>query len=95
MRMKPFNMKLSDEDRVRLEAHRAALGLRSHADVVRQWIASPITAQRVVEPPNLPDVRQKAPIPLSKPVTSAADVQVGPVRPDYGSRLKKPKGKAP
>lgn len=33
--MKPFNMKLSDDDRARLERLRIALGLRSHAEVVR------------------------------------------------------------
>lgn len=47
--MKPFNMKLSDEDRAKLEAHRAKLGLRSHADVVRHWINAG-DAARAAEP---------------------------------------------
>ena len=33
-----FNVKLSDAERARLERHRAELGLRSHADVIRHWI---------------------------------------------------------
>lgn len=40
--MKPFNMKLSEEDRAKLELHRARLGLRSHVEVVRYWIAQPL-----------------------------------------------------
>jgi hypothetical protein len=36
--MKPFNIKLSDEHRAKLEAYRAARGLRSEADAVRDLI---------------------------------------------------------
>ncbi|WP_332763953.1 hypothetical protein [Phenylobacterium sp.] len=36
--MKPFNIKLSDEHRVKLEAYRASRGLRSEADAVRDLI---------------------------------------------------------
>lgn len=36
----PFNIKLSVEEKARLEEHRIALGLRSHAEVVRFWIAT-------------------------------------------------------
>lgn len=36
---KPFNVKLSDEEKAVLEAHRVRLGLRSHAGVIRRWIA--------------------------------------------------------
>lgn len=39
--MKLFTVKLTDEERDALEAHRAALGLRSQSDVVRRWIATP------------------------------------------------------
>lgn len=37
--MKLFTIKLSDEERERLERHRAALGLRAQTDVIRTWIA--------------------------------------------------------
>lgn len=37
--MKPFNIKLSDEDRAGLERARISMGVRSHAEVVRRWIA--------------------------------------------------------
>jgi hypothetical protein len=36
--MKPFNIKLSDEHRAKLEAYRASRGLRSEADAVRDLI---------------------------------------------------------
>lgn len=36
--LKPFNVKISEADKDRLEAHRVALGLRSHAEVIRYWI---------------------------------------------------------
>lgn len=39
-RIPPFTVTLSDVERERLDAHRAALGLRSLADVVRHWINS-------------------------------------------------------
>lgn len=39
MSKKPFNVELTEEERGKLEAHRARLGLRSQADVIRQWIA--------------------------------------------------------
>lgn len=37
--LKPFNVKLAEGDKDRLEAHRIALGLRSHAEVIRYWIS--------------------------------------------------------
>lgn len=37
--MKLFTVKLSDEERARLEEHRVLLGLRAHTDVIRHWIA--------------------------------------------------------
>ncbi len=40
--VKPFQIKLTETERERLEQHRAALGLRSHADVIRSWVAKPI-----------------------------------------------------
>lgn len=39
--MKLFTVKLTDEERAGLEAHRVALGLRAHTDVIRHWIAQP------------------------------------------------------
>jgi predicted DNA-binding protein len=39
MTKKPFQIKLTDEERERLERLRAILGLRSQADVIREWIA--------------------------------------------------------
>jgi hypothetical protein len=36
--MKPFNIKLSDEHRAKLEIYRAMRGLRSEADAVRDLI---------------------------------------------------------
>lgn len=38
--MKLFTVKLTDDERAKLEAHRARLGLRSQSDVVRHWIAA-------------------------------------------------------
>ena len=40
---KPFNIKLTEDERAKLEEHRRALGLKSQADVVRLWIDGPIT----------------------------------------------------
>ncbi len=40
--MKLFTVRLTDDERLKLEAHRIAHGLRSHAEVVRWWIAQPV-----------------------------------------------------
>lgn len=46
--MKPFNIKLTDEHRAKLEAYRAARGLRSEADAVRDLIdnATPMAVRQ-------------------------------------------------
>lgn len=46
---KPFNVKLTEAERAALEAHRAHLGLRSHADVVRHWILQPVFPEMPLE----------------------------------------------
>lgn len=84
METKPFNIKLTVSEREGLEAHRAALGLRSHAEVVRHWISqSPhdraadngrLVATQTVQMP------------------SGDTVSFGPVKAKPGDRLKKPKG---
>lgn len=38
---KAFNIKLTEAERAKLEQHRAKLGLRSHAEVIRLWISGP------------------------------------------------------
>ena len=40
--MKPFNVKLTADERERLDAHRAALGMKSAADVLRFFINAAI-----------------------------------------------------
>ncbi len=35
---KPFNVKLTDAERLKLEEHRRRLGLKSNAEVLRYWI---------------------------------------------------------
>lgn len=65
--MKLFTVKLTDDERARLEAHRAAMGERAQTDVIRRWIAGPVVSDRQpLEPPDLPDVRQQAPIPPTR-----------------------------
>lgn len=57
--MKPFNIKLSDDHRAKLEAYRAKQGLRSEADAVRHLIdgasglgaASPVVRNAPVAKP--------------------------------------------
>jgi hypothetical protein len=44
--MKLFTVKLTDVERAGLEAHRARLGLRSHAEVIRHWIGVEAEAVR-------------------------------------------------
>jgi hypothetical protein len=44
-----FVFDITADERIRLEQHRARLGLRSHAEVIRQWIAGPLRADPVVE----------------------------------------------
>jgi hypothetical protein len=38
---KSFNIYLNDDERAKLEAHRVRLGLRSHAEAVRELIEAP------------------------------------------------------
>ena len=38
MTKKPFNILLTDDERAALDVHRARLGFRSDADVIRHWI---------------------------------------------------------
>lgn len=51
MSKKPFHVVLTEAERDRLEAHRIALGMRSHADVVRHWVAQPPSRRA---PPSMP-----------------------------------------
>lgn len=46
---KPFTIKLSEEHRAKLEAHRAAFGLRSEADAVRHLIDAEDAAVRAID----------------------------------------------
>ena len=64
MDKKPFQIKLTEIERGRLEAHRARLGLRSGADVIRAWIAGGSET-----PVAIPAVSAKKadPAPVSKP----------------------------
>jgi hypothetical protein len=85
--MKLFTVKLTDEERARLEAHRARLGLRSQAEVIRAWIAMSTTehvpalvSARMLE-------RASENIAVDRKVRAKA-VPVGPVAPKPGSRLK-------
>lgn len=79
--MKPFNMKLSDEHRERLEAHRVRLGKRSHADVIRHWIDQDCTA---VAKPWAPSGGSG----VKPPPATRIEVSIGRPTPAPGSRLK-------
>lgn len=46
--MKPFNIKLSADHRAKLEAYRAANGLRSEADAVRRLIEGAATSHLLI-----------------------------------------------
>ena len=66
---KLFTVKLTAEERERLEAHRAAMGLRAQTDVVRYWIAQTPGAHAMK---TVDDVRrdQSVPRPATKPFKS-------------------------
>lgn len=108
VRMKPFNIKLSDEHRAKLETYRAACGLRSEADAVRDLIdrasedAGSDLHRRLDARPRGPVIGESGiygdnRTGISKKdwaeVHAAAKVQIGPVEPKPGSRLKGAKGK--
>lgn len=60
---KPFNVKLSDDDRAKLEAYRAKHGLRSEADAVRHLIdaaSGPKPAAVAVAVPPRPETSKPA-----------------------------------
>ncbi len=102
---KPFNIKLTEDERTRLEEHRVALGLRSHADVIRHWIAGPLTGVAVAIGPALdeiaanmepaarrrvyPDEASPTGARLESDAELRARLQVGPTPSTPGSRLKK------
>lgn len=56
----PFNIKLSAEEKARLEEHRIAMGLRSHAEVIRIWIADSPEAVSVSVPNLVRDLNRSA-----------------------------------
>lgn len=50
MPKKPFQIKLTEAERDRLDKHRAELGLRSQADVIRYWITTPLWNSKQAQP---------------------------------------------
>jgi hypothetical protein len=91
MTAKPFNIVLSPEHRERLDAYRAARGLKSDADAVRDLIDRywPGAKEAEAKPFNLDEERDAALAIEPGPI-----VQYGPTKRDPGALLKKPRGKA-
>lgn len=99
--MKLFTVKLTDEEREALEAHRVRLGLRSHAETVRalirgdQLLAVALEEAFHVGPDMFRDKPNRNPwVKSERPgvLNIEQNVPIGPSRPAPGSRLKKPKG---
>lgn len=103
-----FTVKLSDEHRVALEAHRVRLGAKSEAEALRQLIiprgpepgryfrdADEAIAMLEAEArPGRAILINSRPKGDPTPISpkAYADIQIGPIKREAGSLFKKPKG---
>lgn len=88
MEPKLFTVRLTENERARLEAHRARLGLRSLSDVIRYWINSQAPAL-VVRPVNVADLPEGGNRVPDGKAAGYRIVQLGPTPSPAGSRLKR------
>jgi Arc/MetJ-type ribon-helix-helix transcriptional regulator len=82
--MKLFTVKLTEDERAKLEAHRARLGCRSQSDVIRYWIELLPRAPQVSTASNVADTYQTPGQPKPEPLARTTKS----VRSGFKSRLK-------
>jgi hypothetical protein len=98
--MKLFTVNLTEDERAKLETHRARLGCRSQADVIRYWIELLPRAPEVSTGANLIDTYTTPGRPKPKPALSfMKETNETVERPPLGSRkrvmARDPKSNAP